>query len=97
MSLITENIKIPSSYSTKELEDAILQAKLIEPGSNNCWYIIEYDEKEELFYGLINNILGYFSLKELESFGIIFGLHVELDWSFEPSKLSTIPRCSQYQ
>jgi len=70
------------------------------------WYVIEGSPVDEngycdtdkpkvdfLFFGLVNGIeveLGYFSLSELESARGLFGLPVERDLYFRPTRLSEV-------
>ena len=68
--------------------------KLFLPSSNWTWYIIELDEADlNTCYGFVDGLekeLGYFTLSELENLKGAFGLKVELDVSFKPTKLSKI-------
>ena len=73
----------------------MVQAKLFTPDSNWSWYIIEVDRKGDLCFGLVDGHypeLGYFSLKELESVRGPWGLPVERDIGFEPTRLSVVKR-----
>ena len=76
--LLTQEIlkKLPPLYTNENLEPSQIQvvAKFFYPASAATWYATEFDPKEGLFFGFINlgdsqmAELGYFSLKELESF-----------------------------
>ncbi|MDX4060709.1 DUF2958 domain-containing protein [Aliarcobacter skirrowii] len=96
MSLIPKNIvnTIPILYETENQKDPICHIKLFLPSSNWTWYIIELDEADlNTCYGFVDGLekeLGYFTLSELENLKEAFGLKVELDSSFKPTKLSKI-------
>jgi hypothetical protein len=96
MSLIPKNIvnTIPILYETENQKDPICHIKLFLPSSNWTWYIIELDEADlNTCYGFVDGLekeLGYFTLSELENLKGAFGLKVELDSSFKPTKLSKI-------
>ncbi|MCG3684021.1 DUF2958 domain-containing protein [Aliarcobacter butzleri] len=90
--LIPKNLinTIPELYDTQDLKDPICQIKLFLADSSFTWYIIELDRADlNTCYGLERE-LGYFSLDELESVRGLFGLKVERDLSFKPTKLSKI-------
>ncbi|PRM88648.1 DUF2958 domain-containing protein [Aliarcobacter cryaerophilus] len=87
---------IPNLYDTQNIKDPICQVKLFLADSSFTWYIIEFD-KENLntCYGFVDGLeseLGYFNLDELESVRGMFGLKVERDLNFKPTRLSEIKR-----
>ncbi len=96
MSLIAKDIvnKIPNLYETENQEEKICYVKLFLPNSNWTWYIIEIDKQDNnTCFGFVDGLeqeLGYFTIKELENLRGQFGLKVELDVSFKPTKLSKI-------
>mgnify|MGYP003447650012 FL=1 len=85
---------IPNLYETENQEDPICHLKLFLPSSNWTWYIIEIDKQDNnTCFGLVDGLeqeLGYFTIRELENLKGMFGLKVELDISFKPTKLSKI-------
>ena len=85
---------IPELYASTILKDPICKFKIFLPNSNWTWYIIEIDKSDyNTCYGLVDGFeqeLGYFSLSELETISDSFGLKVELDRNFKPTKLSKI-------
>lgn len=88
MKLMTKEIekKIPSFNEG----DGTAYVKFFTPWSNWTWYGLEYSPSERLFYGLVEGLeteLGYFSLDELESVTGPFGLKIERDMYFTPTKL----------
>ena len=95
--LLTESdlSKIPKLYETedKEIEDKLIHAKLFTPWTNWTWYVIECDGEDQCF-GFVKGHeaeFGYFSLKELASIEGPFGLKVERDIHFQPTKVCDIP------
>ena len=85
---------IPNLYETENQKDPICHIKLFLPSSNWTWYIIEINKEDNnTCYGLVDGLeqeLGYFNIRELENLKGMFGLKVELDTSFKPTKLSKI-------
>jgi hypothetical protein len=85
---------IPNLYETENQKDPIVYVKLFLPSSNWTWYIIEINKEDNnTCYGFVDGLekeLGYFTLSELENLKGMFGLKVELDTSFKPTKLSKI-------
>jgi hypothetical protein len=96
MKLLTKEIerRLPSLYSQDGLgDDAVAHVKFFDPCGSWTWYATEYDPKEKLFFGLVDGLekeLGYFSLPELESIVRPFGLKIERDIHFTPTKISTL-------
>ena len=93
--LTNEQLKsIPNLYETENQEEKICYVKLFLPNSNWTWYIIEIDKQDNnTCFGFVDGLeqeLGYFTIKELENLRGQFGLKVELDSSFTPTKLSKI-------
>ena len=85
---------IPELYASTILKDPICRFKIFLPNSNWTWYIIEIDKEDNnTCFGFVDGVeqeLGYFTLSELESVKGLFGLKVELDRNFKPTKLSKI-------
>jgi len=77
---------LPALYSQEEEGlKALAQVKFFSIQSNWTWYASEFDG-EDVFFGLVIGFeveLGYFSLSELESVGIL----IERDEHFEPKSL----------
>ena len=97
MQLLTKELMgaIPKLYETEEieLEDKTIHAKFFTPWSNWTWYVIEFDGENQCF-GFVKGLdaeFGYFSLSELESVEGPFGLKVERDIQFQPTKVCDIP------
>jgi hypothetical protein len=103
---------LPALYSQEENPDPKVMCKFFTPDSSWTWYAIEgspvdedgfYDTDKEkvdfVFFGLVSGIdieLGYFSLTELRSVRGKFGLPVERDLHFQPTRLSEVKRMCGY-
>jgi hypothetical protein len=77
----------------EEAKDPLVIAKFFRPDAGWTWYATEYDEAEEMFFGLVVGFeaeLGYFSLAELESARGGLGLPVERDLYFSERPLSQV-------
>ncbi len=95
MRLLTEKIKktLPKLYSQDELGlEATAYLKFFTPDSNWTWYITEFDG-DDTFFGLVDGFekeLGYFSLSEIKNARGPFGLKVERDLYFTPTRLKEL-------
>lgn len=86
---------IPRMYESEhvEPEDKVIHAKFFTPWSNWTWYVIEFDGDDHCF-GFVKGLdaeFGYFSLRELSELEGPFGLRVERDKFFSPTKACDIP------
>jgi len=95
MKLLTKEIEkqLPKLYETDGKKDKMVYAKFFSPIGSWTWYAIEYDAEEKMFYGVVDGDFfefGYFSLDELETTKLPFGMKVERDKFFEPKLLSEI-------
>lgn len=97
MKLLTKEIekKLPKLYSTEDIpcEEKIGAVKFFNPCGAGTWIGIEYDPEDKLFFGfvdLIDKEYGYFSLEELESIRLPFGLRIERDLHFTPKSMKDI-------
>ena len=104
--------RLPALYSQEDTPDPMVVCKFFTPDADWTWYAIEgspvdedgyYDTDKEkvdfLFFGLVSGLeveLGYFSLAELESVRGPFGLHIERDLYFEPTRLSEVKKLCGY-
>lgn len=64
--------------------------KLFNPTGSWSWYIAAYDPATRQAYGLVKGFereVGYFDMAELVAFRGRFGLPIERDLSFRPTKL----------
>lgn len=98
MKLMTKALekKMPKLYETEKSEEKIAIVKFFNPCGAGTWYGIEYDPEERLFFGYVDlgnpdfAEYGYFSLDELESIKLPFGLKIERDLYFEPKNMKDI-------
>jgi hypothetical protein len=104
--------KLPVLYSQEDNADPMVVCKFFTPDAGWTWYAIEgspvdengyYDTDKEkvdfVFFGLVAGLeveLGYFSLSELTSIRGKYGLPVERDLYFEPTRLSAIKTLCKY-
>lgn len=95
MKLMTKAIlhKIPALYvQDGKKGEAVAHVKFFDPTGSWTWYGTEYDG-QDTFFGLVDGQekeLGYFSLAELKSVRCRFGLGIERDLHFKPTKLKDI-------
>jgi len=96
MKLLTKELrtKLPKLYETEgtPIEEKTAIVKFFTPSSNWTWYAVEFDG-DDLFFGWVHGFekeWGYFSLKELESVSGPYGLKIERDLYFEPTKIKDI-------
>ena len=96
MKLLTKALraKLPKLYATENvgLEDKVAQVKFFTPDSNWTWYAVEFDG-EDLFFGLVHGFekeWGYFSLAQLQSVRGPWGLPIERDRYFKPTRIAEI-------
>ena len=98
MELIPQEIKelIPKLYETEEQNDPIAYVKLFLDAWT--WYITELSIDNNICFGYVISPfgaeLGYFSLEEVKSIRGSFGIGVERDLEFKPTKLSIIKKAS---
>lgn len=102
MKLITRQIekqlaKFPLYSQESKGYEAVAICKFFQPNSSYTWYVTEGEKQEDgdwCFFGLVENDygkeFGYFTLKELESIRLPFGLTIERDIYFEPTKLNEL-------
>lgn len=101
MKLITKQIeKLLSKHNFGSQEGLDKDTKIIVKFFNPCgigtWLVTEAEKQENgdwLFYGYVNlheSEWGYFSLSELESLRLPFGLKIERDLYFENKTMKDI-------
>lgn len=96
MKLLTKEIeeRFKKTGRQEDVEDPIVIARFFNPAGRGTWYATEYDPEERMFFGYVslfndyNNEWGSFSLDELESIRLPFGLGIERDMYFDPKPLS---------
>lgn len=73
-------------------DDAIAYVKFFNPTGSGTWYATEFDG-DDTFFGLVQlheEELGYFSLSELQAVRTRFGLGIERDLHFTPTRLGDL-------
>ncbi len=94
--------KIPALYSTDKIDcpDKIIHLHFF-IGSND-WFIVEYDSKNQLFFGfailnrdLQNSEWGYISFRELCEIEVGGFLEVDRDLYFTPKKAKEVERIKE--
>jgi len=98
MKLLTEELiqafkKIGRQENKK---DPIVIAKFFNPMGQGTWFATEYNSKSKIFFGYVsifgdhNDEWGSFSLEELESLKLPFGLGIERDKYFQQENISKV-------
>jgi len=104
MKLLTNEIlaAAPKLYAGehKRPEDVPVVAKFFNPIGPGTWYMTEYDPEERLAFGLCvihEPELGYFSLDELESIELQWGMRIERDlyWNGTLADAERVERASR--
>lgn len=100
MKLVTKEVEkrlqeYPLYSQDGKKKDAICVVKFFMCGVNYTWYVLEADLEKKVLFGITINShgeaeYGYTSLSELETVKNSWGLGVERDLYFEPTKLSDI-------
>jgi hypothetical protein len=96
MKLLTKEIikKLPKLYATESipLTDKEVICKFFNPCGAGTWYVLEGQEEDGdfIFFGLVDlheKEFGYFSLNELQSVKLPFGLTIERDIHYATKKI----------
>lgn len=93
--------QLPGLYATDNelIGDRIAFARYFHPMSSYTAYLLEYDPKEKLGFGLTTMgyewELGYMSIEEMQSVKVM-GLGIERDIHFQPKALSQIEELKEY-
>lgn len=100
MKLLTKALRkqIPPLYSTEDvpLGEKVAVAKFFDPCGSYTLYIIELSEEEDdtllwgLTTGLYEDEFGYTSLNEISTYKGKFGLGIERDLHWTPTKIKDI-------
>jgi hypothetical protein len=84
---------LPQLYEQDGKDEQIVYVRYYCELIDWCWYAMEYSPLQRLFFGLVigdETELGYFTLDELESIGYKYGVDVQRDYDFEPTKLKEV-------
>ena len=97
MKLITKQIekelqKYPLYSQENKGKDAKIICKFFNPCGTGTWYVLEAEKRgnDYLFFGIVDMYereYGYFSLSELESVRLPFGLTIERDLYTAPKSV----------
>lgn len=103
MRLITKEIenrleKYPLYSQDGKGDDAVIVCKFFSPVGAWTWYVLEAQKREDgdyEFFGIVVNgygekEYGYFTKSELESVKLPFGLTIERDIYFSPSRVGDL-------
>lgn len=91
--------RIPGLYKTEKIPLKEKDVYLHFFCGNSDWWVLEYDPKDKLFFGIAKIFeyeLGYFSLeemKEVKAFGVI---EIEKDLNFEINKTKDIEELKEW-
>lgn len=86
---IIAKLEKTSLYSTEKIDVCPVLVKFFNPCGSGTWYVLEAEKQEDgdwLFFGLADiqeKELGYFTLSELQSVRLRFGLGIERDMYFD--------------
>jgi hypothetical protein len=78
--------------ATEGEQDPLVRVKFFYPDFSWTWYGIEFDG-DDLFFGLVDGFekeLGYFQLSELRANRGKWGMEIERDLYFTPTRLSAL-------
>lgn len=85
MKLITKELenRFKEVGSQEHIADPIVIAKFFSPVGSATWYAYEYDSDSHICFGYVKGLggdeFGYFSVDELESVKLPYGLRIERD------------------
>jgi len=97
MQLLTDELRQEFARIGPQEHNPIVVAKFFNPQGAGTWYATEYDEARRCFLGFVSifgdhcDEWGSFSLDELESYRGRFGLGIERDLHFTPTRANHIP------
>ncbi|QGY44847.1 DUF2958 domain-containing protein [Maribellus comscasis] len=84
MKLITKTLeKRFQEVGSQEIADPLVIAKFFTPVGGATWYATEYDPQDKICFGYVKGLggdeFGYFSIIEMESVKLPYGLTIERD------------------
>lgn len=101
MKLITKEIekRFEKVGDQSEIEDPIFIAKFFNPAGSQTWYASEYDPETKIAFGYVTGMFvdewGSFSITELQSINLPFGLKIERDIHFSEIRFNDLMQKSQ--
>jgi hypothetical protein len=95
MKLLTKKIKEQATKQYKQGTDMeqMVVAKYFDPMGSWKWFLMNMHKDDDYCWGIVKGHeveMGSFSMKELESIKLPFGLKIERDLMFEPMKASEV-------
>lgn len=98
MKLITNSLeeRFKEIGSQDESPDPLVIAKFFNPYGGGTWLATEYIPEREVCFGYVHGLCpggdewGYFSISELESLNLPFGLRIERDVHFQECRFSSL-------
>lgn len=94
-----EHARLADEGNDLPLEEHVIYLKLFNPMGVGTWYLTEYCEADNVFFGFCHiheGEWGYVSREELESFRGTAGLGIERDLHFRPQKVKDCEEIKQY-
>ena len=96
MKLMTKRLeaRFAKIGSQEAKDDPIVVAKFFNPAGRGTWFATEYDPENRIFFGYVSlfgdhcDEWSYFSLDELQSVRLPFGLGIERDLYFTEKPFS---------
>lgn len=102
MKLITPELaaRFSEVKDQSEIKNPLVIAKFFNPAGAGTWYATEYDPETNICFGYVTNLVpdalgmfdewGSFSVDELESLELPFGLRIERDIHFEEIRFNEL-------
>lgn len=99
---ILEKFALLGDQEDKPLREQTVVAKLFNPTGIGTWYLINYNEQTKTAFGFAsifgdhNDKFGTIYLPELEEYVGEYGIGIERDKSWTPTKVKNIPELSKH-
>ena len=100
MKLLTKEIerKLPKLGATEDVDlfEKEIVCKFFNPMGQGTWYVAEGEQQDDgdwLFFGLVDLLereWGYFTLRELESVDVGWGLGIERDTAWQTKSIKEV-------
>lgn len=96
MKLITQELKKRFSKigDQQETDNPIVIAKFFNPTGGQSWYVTEYNPETKICKGYVTGMgydeWGHFSMEELESVTLPYGLKIERDMFFKETSFKDL-------
>ncbi|TET50187.1 MAG: DUF2958 domain-containing protein [Anaerolineales bacterium] len=81
---------IPGARATEESKDPYAVVKFFTPDAGWTWFVTEWEPESGVFFGLVEGLyteFGTFSLQELTEARGPWGMRVERDLHFRPTRV----------